>query len=254
LLQLDPSYTATTTTAALPSDSTPTESASHPILLPGIDILNHQPNHPVSWLTSPPPTSVSLSTSSSAGNITVQIHTSIPSDTQIYNNYGAKPSSELLLAYGFVLPSSPLYPFETHPLLLGGVPPTMTSLLSQVGLDPKERFELGPSGKVGGRLRGCLRVLVADEEEREILLQRLSEGKVEEEVWGVVIGGENELGSLDVLAGMLEGKIAGIQKGRDDAEGSVRRDVELMCRTYKEGCVTSRLSTSPKRKAKLSIL
>jgi hypothetical protein len=121
----------------------------------------------------------------------------------------------------------------------------MASLLSRVGLDPKERFELGPSGKVEGRLRGCLRVLVADEEEQGVLMGRMREGKEGEEVWGLAVGGENELGALDTLMGMLEGKLAGIARSGENAERGVRPDVELMCRMYKEGYVVSLLPSSP---------
>jgi hypothetical protein len=35
------------------------------------------------------------------------MHAPTPSGSEVYNNYGAKPNSELLLAYGFVIPDNP---------------------------------------------------------------------------------------------------------------------------------------------------
>ncbi|KAF8915339.1 hypothetical protein CPB85DRAFT_1375057 [Mucidula mucida] len=46
-----------------------------PVLLPGVDALNHARAHPVSWV--------------------------------LFNNYGPKPNSELILGYGFTLPTNP---------------------------------------------------------------------------------------------------------------------------------------------------
>lgn len=201
--------------------------SSHPILLPGIDILNHLPSHPVSWISSP-----SHLPSTSAGMVTVQVHQPIPAGHEVFNNYGDKPSSELLLAYGFIICDLPT---DTFPLKLGGVPPALAELLDRVGLDATERFELSRSGQVRGKLMGALRVLVADQAEQAVLEARLRAGKQGEEVWGVEIGGENELGALDVLEGMLESKMAGLSLNDQTVDADVREDVKIMCLDFQKG-------------------
>ena len=46
-----------------------------------MDMLNHRPNHPVTWLTS-------------ANSITFVAETEYPADAEIFNNYGAKGNEE----------------------------------------------------------------------------------------------------------------------------------------------------------------
>jgi hypothetical protein len=61
---------------------TSSESAlSNPILIPVMDMLNHRPNHPVTWLTS-------------ATRITFVAETECPANQEIFNNYGAKGNEE----------------------------------------------------------------------------------------------------------------------------------------------------------------
>ncbi|KAK7000969.1 SET domain-containing protein [Favolaschia claudopus] len=96
---------------ALPAD-TPVEAA--PVLLPGVDSLNHARAEPVSWIQSylgsgPVPNAES--------NISVIHHNPIVAGTEVFNNYGAKPNSELILGYGFSLPNNP---DDTIALKIGG--------------------------------------------------------------------------------------------------------------------------------------
>ena len=72
-------------------------SSSDPILIPVMDMLNHRPNHPVTWLTS-------------STEITFVAETEYPANTEIFNNYGAKGNEECtppppLLA--FLIPQFP---------------------------------------------------------------------------------------------------------------------------------------------------
>ncbi|KAI0031678.1 hypothetical protein K488DRAFT_78949 [Vararia minispora EC-137] len=83
---------------------------SYPILLPGVDSLNHARAHPVSWVVSSPSDPISLS-------ISLQPHTQIASGEEVFNNYGPKPNAELLLGYGFTLPKNP---DDTMVLKIGG--------------------------------------------------------------------------------------------------------------------------------------
>jgi hypothetical protein len=77
---------------------------SNPILIPVMDMLNHRPNHPVTWLTS-------------ATKITFVAETEYPANKEIFNNYGAKGNEEctppsvltnsVLMGYGFCLKDNP---------------------------------------------------------------------------------------------------------------------------------------------------
>ncbi|KAK0491238.1 SET domain protein [Armillaria novae-zelandiae] len=66
-----------------------------PVLLPGVDALNHARAHPVSWVVT------------DAENISLVIHASANAGEELFNNYGAKPNSEFILGYGFSLPHNP---------------------------------------------------------------------------------------------------------------------------------------------------
>ncbi len=64
------------------------------ILLPLMDIGNHNGINQVDWLPDP-----------IAGRFSLSIRDAVPEGSQIFNFYGQKSNSELLVAYGFVLPN-----------------------------------------------------------------------------------------------------------------------------------------------------
>ncbi|KAK6541253.1 hypothetical protein TWF694_008619 [Orbilia ellipsospora] len=68
---------------------------SFPVLIPLVDILNHQPSTKIVW--KPTPESFSLE---ALGHL--------PIGSQVFNNYGPKANEELLMGYGFVIPGSPV--------------------------------------------------------------------------------------------------------------------------------------------------
>lgn len=256
----------------LPTPEDPTPSTdSHPILLPGIDLLNHQPLHPVSWISSPAtatPSSTSSaasasnsspSASSSAGRIAVILPSPTPAGEQVWNNYGGKPNDELLLAYGFTLAD---LSYDTSPLLLAAssIPPASAASLKALDLDVSKRFLVGRDGVVGGELRCAVRVLVGDEDERATMAEwaaatgtegeasgRQKEGEQPTpEWWGRELeGGENEMNAVEVLLGMVGGRLtalrAGAQAGAEVQEG-VRVEVKRIVGVYRQGeCTVSRL-------------
>ncbi|CAA7260100.1 unnamed protein product [Cyclocybe aegerita] len=65
--------------------------------VPGVDSLNHARGQPVSWLVT---------------------RTASISGQELFNNYGLKPNSELILGYGFSLPHNP---DDTIVLKVGGI-------------------------------------------------------------------------------------------------------------------------------------
>ncbi|KAJ7498617.1 SET domain protein [Mycena latifolia] len=86
-----------------------------PILLPGVDSLNHARAEPVSWVQSyigsgPEP--------GPGSTLSLTLHNPVVAGAELFNNYGAKPNSELILGYGFSLPNNP---DDTIVLKIGGI-------------------------------------------------------------------------------------------------------------------------------------
>jgi hypothetical protein len=86
-------------------------SVTDPILLPGVDSLNHTRGQPVSWVTH-------NADGHNATKISLVVHKTTPAGQEIFNNYGAKPNAELILGYGFSIPNNP---DDTIILKLGGI-------------------------------------------------------------------------------------------------------------------------------------
>ncbi|KAF5321297.1 hypothetical protein D9619_000190 [Psilocybe cf. subviscida] len=89
--------------------------STEPVLIPGVDALNHARAQPVSWVVNYP---MSSSPSSESGpTIALVLHTPTKAGQALNNNYGPKPNAELILGYGFSLPNNP---DDTIVLKLGG--------------------------------------------------------------------------------------------------------------------------------------
>lgn len=100
----------------------PTPSLKHspltePVLLPGIDSLNHARGQPVSWVVRYP-NNVPPDSSLQEPKISLILHTPATGGNELFNNYGPKPNSELILGYGFSLPQNP---DDTILLKIGGI-------------------------------------------------------------------------------------------------------------------------------------
>lgn len=231
------------------SAPSPASTASHPVLLPGIDILNHLPLHPVSWISSPSRPSSSSASNPSQAVISILLPSPTPVGSQIFNNYGGKPNDELLLAYGFTLPS---LPFDTCPLLLSSstIPPQTLAELKELGLDVGKRFLVGRDGVISGEgeLRVAVRWLMGDEKERATMRQwAASEPNLNttEEVtggeesrkrawWSQEAGGENEMNVVELLGEMVGLRLRALRAG-GESEGEVREEVRRMVSVYRTG-------------------
>ena len=201
------------------------EGLDHPILIPGYDLLNHRPMTPVSWVSTGAESRVSL-----------VHHFPLGPSQQIFNNYGSKPSSSLLLSYGFALPlDKQPEGMETLPLLLGGIPPAKQALCDRVGVPWSKAWDLclidgvvePPTG-----LRKLLRVVVADpDEEAEIAA---SPDKLAGHV-----SGDNELSALDALSELLQGKLAVLQRvAATNPPAGVRPEVVQVTEVYRTNQIT----------------
>ncbi|QRV94838.1 hypothetical protein RhiJN_22856 [Ceratobasidium sp. AG-Ba] len=80
-----------------PTPTNTSPETSHQVLLPGIDSLNHKRATPVSWVSS----------TGEHDTLDLILHEPVPQGSECFNNYGPKPNSELILGYGFAIPSNP---------------------------------------------------------------------------------------------------------------------------------------------------
>lgn len=174
---------------------------SHPILLPGIDALNHARGQPVSWAVSAAP--------NAPPSISLVLHNAHPAGTELFNNYGPKPNAELILGYGFSLPHNP---DDTIVLKLGGAPAAQhASQNSAVA-----RWEVGRDA------RGAEPVW-------EAVLAAVCESDTEDEERTV----EDELCAADALEEMAQNLYDRLPKG--PPEGAMRPEVAHMLEHYLEG-------------------
>ncbi|EIN05838.1 SET domain-containing protein [Punctularia strigosozonata HHB-11173 SS5] len=94
-----------------PNPTLQSSPSSYPVLLPGIDALNHARGAPVSWViksrSAQSQVNAAPDTGSSDLSISLVLHSATPKGHELFNNYGPKPNSELILGYGFSLPSNP---------------------------------------------------------------------------------------------------------------------------------------------------
>ena len=171
---------------------------SYPVLIPGVDSLNHARAQPVSWVVSHTP-----STAKSQGTISLVARTAVDGGAEIFNNYGAKPNSELLLGYGFTLPNTP---DDTIVLKIGGA----------AGDD-------APQHEVGRAARGADSVWDAIAE----ALKAQEDGEEEVPEWQIV------LDSADMLRSMTEALLARLPSV--PVSGAVRADIADMIGHYVSG-------------------
>ncbi|KAG9122158.1 hypothetical protein FRC07_001592 [Ceratobasidium sp. 392] len=113
--------------SSAPTNASP--ETSHPVLLPGIDSLNHRRAAPVSWVST---------TSGDRHTLDLILHDSVSAGAECFNNYGPKPNSELILGYGFALPQNP---DDTILLSLAASNSAETSMV-EVGRDAKNAERL----------------------------------------------------------------------------------------------------------------
>ncbi|GAA6008631.1 hypothetical protein JCM10207_007185 [Rhodosporidiobolus poonsookiae] len=214
---------------------------STPVLFPGIDMLNHRPTSKVTWSSDVHVETVGTGADGKKGkgSLTIVLDEETPADEQVFNTYGAKSNEELLLGYGFTLPSNPAdavaLRLSIPPSKLATLRPTFFAL----NLDNYLHF-VPRSGAIPPALLAQMRLLVADPDEFEtVRLAVEDELSLDDEYPGTwedvlgFVGWENELNVLDALEGMLESKLNGLQTS-GEASGEVRPDVREMVETYRE--------------------
>jgi hypothetical protein len=192
-----PSTVLSSTPSLAPSPS------SYPVLLPGIDALNHKRAHPVSWV-------VDTTRADAPPRISLQVHAPTPAGEEVYNNYGAKPNAELILGYGFALEANAE---DTCVFRVGGGGGGPAGTAHEVGLGAKNASA------------------VYDE-----VLQRLRHAHSAQNGQDAdpAAEWEDELDAADALGEMVEHALQRLPSIRDD-DNEIRAEVHSMLVHYVEG-------------------
>ncbi|KAG6817890.1 hypothetical protein H0H87_001722 [Tephrocybe sp. NHM501043] len=166
-----------------------------PVLLPGIDSLNHGRKEPVSWVVTYPEASAH---SSNSPKISLVLHRPSTQGQELLNNYGAKPNSELILGYGFALEQNP---DDTIVLKIGGT--------------NGKKWEIGRSAQGAEGLWN------------EVLssVQQSAESS----------NYEDQLDAAGALLDMLQALIDRLPPQKDNQKVEMRPEVALMLNSYVEG-------------------
>jgi hypothetical protein len=185
--------------------------SSHPILLPVVDSLNHARAR-VSWVVSgtqpkTPPSQSGPLELETRSQISLVIHSISPANTEVFNNYGPKPNSELILGYGFSLPSNP---DDTIVLKIGG----------PGGATASQRWEVGRDARGAEGLWKELKALfdVGSDHGEEIAAE-----------W------ELDLEAAETLKEMVENKLEALPELPEKEPEGVRGEVWSMVQQYVQG-------------------
>lgn len=172
-----------------------TNPSSYPILLPGVDTLNHSRGQPVSWCTSYP--EGSREEKDDLATISIISHTTTLLGEEVFNNYGLKANDELILGYGFSLPQNP---DDKITLQLGGSP---------------NKWVIGRHASGAEGLWNEVRQLVAEDPEEARY--------------------ETDLEAAQLLLGLVQKKYKLLPEFLHEEDAAIRPAVRLMLEHYLEG-------------------
>lgn len=180
--------------------------SSYPVLLPGVDSLNHLRGHQVSWVIDP------CSTKEPSGNsplqVTLVVHRKTSTRQEVLNNYGPKPNAEFILGYGFSIANNL---DDTIVLKIGGASGS------------NQRWEIGRDAK---GIQGLW-------EEMQAILRNMEDGDDENE--DEMTEAELCLEAADMLDNMIQQRIQSLPLLPDKPPTGVRREVFTMIKHYVEG-------------------
>ncbi|KAG8215253.1 hypothetical protein J3R82DRAFT_8807 [Butyriboletus roseoflavus] len=185
-----------------PDPSLVASPSTYPVLIPGVDLLNHKRRQPVSWIVS--------CQDAASDTVSIVVHPKTDSDfetasphgelIEVFNNYGPKPNDELILGYGFSLPDNP---DDTITLKVGG---SATSQKWLVGRNAQQ---------VEGLWSG--------------IRSRIANGESDYEF-------EDDLETAAVLSDMIQAKLDGMKTAADVRQSDeIRPTVRVMLEHYITG-------------------
>ena len=144
-----------------------------------------------------------------AYQISLIIHNFTAAHTEVFNNYGPKPNSELILGYGFSLPVNP---DDTIVLSIGGRP--------EIGDSSGRTWEVGRDARGSEGLWVEMTVIFA---------QASYDGETTPAEW------ELELEAAETLKEMVARKLLLLPYAMEGVQEGVRGDVLQMIQHYIEG-------------------
>lgn len=192
-----------------PVPSLATTPSSYPVLIPGVDLFNHARAHPVTWEISRMPSIPDLS-------ISLKENSAVSAGTELFNNYGPKPNSSLILGYGFSLENNP---DDTIILKIGGQATHHAHELSH---------EIGRNAANVGALWSSVRALMVE--------NMGDQDGDDEEKTGLAQDIEADLQTCEVLADMVNDlidRLPPLEKLRESAK--IRQEVVTMWKHYVQG-------------------
>ncbi|KIJ60469.1 hypothetical protein HYDPIDRAFT_98705 [Hydnomerulius pinastri MD-312] len=172
--------------------------STYPVLLPGVDLLNHKRGQRVSWEVS---CSEAKQGGTLSGTVSVISNEELKEGQEVFNNYGAKANDELILGYGFSLPDNP---DDKITLQIGGA-------------GKAQKWEIGRNARNVEGLWSEIRGMVSSEE---------SEYEF-----------EDDLEAASILSEMCQAKLDGMKTVADVTEDDdgIRPGVKVMLEHYIEG-------------------
>ncbi|KAF8333926.1 uncharacterized protein EI90DRAFT_2915493 [Cantharellus anzutake] len=183
-----------------------TSEDSYPVLLPVLDCLNHTRGLPVTWQVT--------NINRSPLHIALLLRSTTPARSEVFNNYGPKPNSELLLGYGFVIKSNPE---DTIVLKLGG-----SEKRHEISRDIDHSVQGGPISELW----------------KEVETMVLFSGEDDASVTSLEGGWEVTLEVCEALEDMLSRKMEALPDAEAISkitEPSIRQDVRDMIVEYVQG-------------------
>jgi hypothetical protein len=193
-----------------PTPTLTTTKETKPVLLPGLDSLNHKRAQPVSWsVTFPTGSGGPLTTASVARQPTISLilHTETAAGQELFNNYGSKPNAELILGYGFSLSNNP---DDTILLKIGGI---------------DKKWEIGRAVQGADALWDELLLVMTQDQHED-----------EQELY------ETQMDAADMLASMVQVLLEKLPSANTIKDRNLRPEVAKMWNDYIEGKRPSRLS------------
>ncbi|BGO90464.1 hypothetical protein NBRC10512_004730 [Rhodotorula toruloides] len=211
---------------------------STPVLFPGVDLLNHRPDARVTWFSDMDTENERADGRAvGKGSLTIVLDEEIPAGAQVYNTYGAKANEELLLGYGFVLPSNRADFLTLKLSMPPNASPSLLSLWDTLKLTDTRHY-VPRSGVLPDELLAQMRLLLAQPGEVEDIQERLRKGA---SGWSEAldfVSWENELDMLDMLGAMLDSKAQALTAGVEAVTGDdIRTEISGMVGIYRRGQV-----------------
>jgi len=157
---------------------------------------------------------VTRDASSETPVVELVLHNPIAAGVEAFNNYGAKPNSELLLGYGFALADNP---DDTIILQLGG---------------STRQWEVGRShgGSADGDLEGLWEEIVSRVEESTVAADQEDDDEESVAIW------ESYMDAADMLGEMVEKLLAGLPAiPQPLGDPSCREPIREMIEYYVKG-------------------